>query len=53
MVALVFELLGLANFIAGLIYWHLDHNDLVHWLFFLLLSVIMYLNAARYDKESE
>ena len=49
MTALVFELLGAINGVAGIYYWIMDRNDIMNWLFFLLCSVIMYLNAARYE----
>lgn len=53
MTALVFEILGLCDLLLGTYYYYQDRNDIMNWLFFLLVSVIMYINAARYDKESE
>ena len=53
MAALIMEIFGLLNAIAAIYYWTLDRNDIMNWLFFLLMSVIMYLNAARYDKEDK
>lgn len=53
MAALIMEIFGLLNAIAAIYYWTLDRNDIMNWLFYLLMSVIMYLNAARYDKEDK
>jgi len=50
MVALIFEILGAVNVVAASYYWATDKDDIMHWLFFLLFAVIMYLNADRYDK---
>lgn len=49
MMALIFEVLAGLNFIVSCWYWAKDNGDINHWLFFLLLSVIMYLNAERYE----
>ena len=51
MTALIFEILGAIDLIVGTYYWATDRNDIMNWLFFLLLSVIMYLNAARYEEK--
>lgn len=51
MIELAFELMGAANLLAAFIFWSLDHDDIMHWLFYLLVSVIMYLNAIRYGKD--
>jgi len=50
MVELVFEILGAFNVLAAIYYWIMDRNDIINWLFFLLMSAIMYINASRYDK---
>ena len=50
MVALIFEILGAVNVVAASYYWATDKDDIMHWLFFLLFAVIMYLNAARYEE---
>lgn len=51
MVELTFEIVAAFNLVVGIIYWSLDHDDIMHWLFYLLLSVIMYINAARYKDD--
>ena len=51
MAALIMEVFGLLNALTAIYYWHQDKADMNNWLFFLVMSVIMYLNAARYDKE--
>jgi|694.fasta_scaffold00075_22 hypothetical protein len=53
MIELAFELVGAANLVAALIYFAIDENDIMHWLFYLLVSAIMYINAIRYDKGNE
>lgn len=53
MIELAFELAGAANLLAALAFFIKDENDIMHWLFFLLVSVIMYINAIRYDKGEE
>jgi hypothetical protein len=50
MIALVFEILGAVNFCTAVYYWVMDRNDIMNWLFFLLSSAIMYLNASRYEE---
>ena len=50
MTALIFELIAAINFVAASYYWAVDNSDINHWLFFLLSSVIMYLNASRYEE---
>ena len=51
MTALIFEMMGLIDLIVAIYYWATDRNDIMNWLFFLLISVIMYLNAARYEEK--
>lgn len=51
MIELMFELAGAAGFLAALFFWLADHDDIMHWLFFLLSSAIMYINAFRYGKD--
>lgn len=53
MQALIMEAFGLLNFLAAIYYWVQDKNDIMNWLFFLLCSVIMYLNAIRYEKDGQ
>lgn len=53
MIELVFEILGAVNFITATYFWVLDRNDIMNWLFFLITSAIMYINAIRYDKGNE
>jgi hypothetical protein len=53
MAALIMEIFGLLNAVAAIYYWTVDKTDIYNWLFYLLMSVIMYINASRYDKESE
>ena len=53
MIELVFELLGAVNFCTAVYYWMIDRNDIMDWLFFLLTSAIMYINAIRYHKDGE
>lgn len=49
MMALIFEVMGAIDIIIAVYYWNADHTDINHWLFFLMLSVIMYMNASRYE----
>lgn len=49
MMALIFEIMGAIDFILAIYFWIMDHNDINHWLPFLLISIIMYLNAMRYE----
>ena len=51
MMELAFELAGAANLVAALIHFIIDENDIMNWLFYLLVSVIMYINALRYGKD--
>lgn len=51
MIELMFEIAGAIGFLTALFFWLLDHDDIMHWLFFLLGSVIMYINAIRYGKD--
>lgn len=51
MIELVFEITATINFISAIYYWIVDRNDIMDWLFFLLCSVIMYINAIRYSKD--
>lgn len=51
MIELAFEIVGAANLMAALVFWSIDHDDIMHWLFFLLVSVIMYMNAISYGKD--
>lgn len=53
MIELAFEILAAVNFVVGIVYWSMDHDDIMHWLFYLILCVIMYINAARYGKDEE
>jgi hypothetical protein len=53
MAELIFEILASINGVMGIGYWIADHDDIMHWLFFLILCVIMYINAARYGKGEE
>ena len=53
MIELVFEILGAVNFITAVYYFVMDRNDIMNWLFFLLCSAIMYINAMRYSKDDE
>jgi hypothetical protein len=50
MMALIFELLSVVNFITASYYWIVDHDDTNRWLFFLLTSIIMQLSASRYEE---
>lgn len=50
MASFVFELLSLLSLGGASYYWITDMSDLRHWLFLLLFSVIMLVNAIRYDK---
>ncbi len=49
MTALIFEIIAAINFITAAYYWIVDNSDINHWLFFLLSSAIMYINAIRYE----
>lgn len=52
MTALIFEILSGINFIyASYVFFHPNPNNSNEWLFFMLSSVIMCLNAIRYDKD--
>ena len=51
MIELGFEILAAFNLLVGLVYWSLDHDDVMHWLFYLLISIIMYINALRYGND--
>lgn len=51
MIELMFEIAGAVSFLTASVYWWIDRDDIMHWLFFLLVSVIMYLNAIRYGKD--
>lgn len=53
MIELAFEILAAVNGMVGVVYWSLDHDDIMHWLFYLMLCVIMYMNANRYNKEDQ
>ena len=53
MIELVFEILGAVNFITAVYYFVIDRNDIMNWLFFLISSAIMYINAIRYSKDDE
>lgn len=53
MIELAFEIVAAFNLVVGIVYWSIDHDDIMHWLFYLLLSVIMYINAFRYGKGDE
>ena len=53
MVELAFEIVAAFNLVVGIIYWSMDHDDIMHWLFFLLGSAIMYINAIRYGKDED
>jgi hypothetical protein len=50
MMALIYELIGVINFITASYYWIMNHDDTNHWLFFLLSSIIMMLGAFRYEE---
>ena len=50
MMALIYELLSVINFITASYYWIMDHDDTNRWLFFLLSSIIMQLSASRYEE---
>jgi len=50
MMALIFELLSVINFISASYFWIKDHDDTNRWLFFLLTSIIMQLSASRYEE---
>ena len=50
MASLIFELLGLLDVLTATYFWYNDKSDVFNWSFFLLLSVVMYINAIRYDK---
>lgn len=49
MTALIFELLGLFDLLLATYYYYQDKTDINDWLFFLVMSIIMYLNAMRYE----
>jgi len=51
MIELMSEIAGEAGFLTALSFWLVDHDDILHWLFFLLSSVIMYINAIRYKDD--
>lgn len=53
MIELIFEIAGAAGFLTALSFWLVDHDDIMHWLFFLLCSAIMYINAIRYEKDED
>jgi hypothetical protein len=53
MMELGFEIMGAVNLLTALFYWVRDENDIMHWLFYLLVSAIMYINAFRYGKGDE
>jgi hypothetical protein len=50
MASLLFELLAFLGLGGASYYWVTDMTDLKHWLFLLLFSVIMLINAIRYEK---
>ena len=50
MMALIFEVMGAIDLIMAVYFWNVDHADIDYWLFFLMLSVIMYMNASRYEE---
>jgi len=52
MIAFLFEILGLVNFLLANYYYYVDKIS-TDWAFYLLSAIVMYIASLKYDQEQK